>query len=280
MATAHIRAILDSVAVRDGVARVASLQRAGHSRHGIRRALETGELARVRRDWVALPAADPFLIAAAREAVVLTCVTAAQRKGLWVMYEGKPHVAAGPNGAKGKPPTVHVHWAAPLVPRHPDDLVDGFENTLALIAVCQPYEHALAVWESALRQKLVDRRVLESMQLSTAARRILAEATPFSDSGLESFVPPRLRFLGERIVPQAWVEDRPVDFLIGERLVLQIDGGHHVGRQRTRDIEHDARLMLLGYHVVRVGYQQVVEDWPAVQAQIMRAVAQGLHRER
>ena len=60
--------------------------------------------------------------------------------------------------------------------------------------------------------------------------------------------------------------------------MLQIDGGHHVGQQRTSDIAHDAQLMLLGYHVIRVGYEQVVNDWPAVQDVIMRAVAQGLHR--
>jgi very-short-patch-repair endonuclease len=80
-----------------------------------------------------------------------------------------------------------------------------------------------------------------------------------------------------RILPQAWLLGRPVDFLIGERLVLQIDGGHHVGRQRTSDIEHDAKLMLAGFHVIRVGYDQVVNDWPSVQAMIMGAVARGLH---
>ena len=59
--------------------------------------------------------------------------------------------------------------------------------------------------------------------------------------------------------------------------MLQVDGGHHVGAQRTSDIEHDALLMLLGYHVIRVGYHQVVDDWLSVQETIMRAVAQGLH---
>ena len=77
---------------------------------------------------------------------------------------------------------------------------------------------------------------------------------------------------------QAWIAGRRVDLLIGERLVLQIDGAHHVGAQREADIEHDAQLMLLGFHVIRVGYQSVVHDWPRVQDQIMRAVAQGLHR--
>ena len=34
----------------------------------------------------------------------------------------------------------------------------------------------------------------------------------------------------------------------------------------------------MGYHVIRVGFSQVIDDWPAVQDVIMRAVAQGLHR--
>ena len=65
--------------------------------------------------------------------------------------------------------------------------------------------------------------------------------------------------------------------LSGERLVLQIDGATHVGPQREEDIRHDAALMLLGFHVIRVGYRDVVDGWPAVQDLIMRAVAQGLH---
>ena len=69
-------------------------------------------------------------------------------------------------------------------------------------------------------------------------------------------------------------------FLIGERLVLQIDGGHHVGHQRDRDNAHDARLRLMGYHVIRVGYTQMMDDWAAVQESIMQAVARGLHRRR
>ncbi|MGC5171183.1 hypothetical protein ACLQ2Q_11080 [Microbacterium sp. DT81.1] len=51
-----------------------------------------------------------------------------------------------------------------------------------------------------------------------------------------------------------------------------------MGAQREADIAHDARLMLLGYHVIRVGYTQVIDQWPSVQDLIMRAIAQGLHR--
>ncbi|MGU3645208.1 endonuclease domain-containing protein [Microbacterium sp. C23T] len=77
---------------------------------------------------------------------------------------------------------------------------------------------------------------------------------------------------------QIWIHGHRADFLIGDRLVVQIDGGHHVGLQRAEDVAHDAALMLLGHHVIRVTYVQVIERWPDVQDLIMRAVAQGLHR--
>ncbi|MBM7504847.1 endonuclease domain-containing protein [Agromyces aurantiacus] len=109
-------------------------------------------------------------------------------------------------------------------------------------------------------------------------RRALDAATPYSDSGLETLLRTRLRWLDVRILAQAWIEGHRVDFLIGERLVVQIDGGHHVGGQRVADNAHDAALLVRGYQVIRVGYRQVVEDWPAVQEVITRAVAQGLHR--
>lgn len=76
---------------------------------------------------------------------------------------------------------------------------------------------------------------------------------------------------------QAWLHGHRVDFLIGDRLVLQVDGSQHTGAQRSSDNQHDAELALLGYEVVRVTYTQVIFDWPAVQQRIMRAIAQGRH---
>lgn len=233
----------------------------------------------MRRGWVAVPDADPFLVAAARAGVVVSCVTRAGRLGLWVLDEDdKSHVAAPAHAGGANPRDAVVHWSRPVVPRHPDLLEDEVENVLALVAACQPREAALTIWESALRQGLVDARSLERLPLGPAARELLAVADPFADSGLESLAVPRLRWMDVPLRRQIWLAGRPVDLLIGDRLVLQIDGGHHVGAQREADIAHDAELTLLGYHVIRVGYAAVVHDWPAVQARIMRAVAQGLHR--
>lgn len=260
--------------------RTATLVARGWSRHAIGSAIAAGRLVRVRKGWVAVPDADPALVAAARSGVVLTCVTQASRLGLWVLHDGMPHVAAPPHSGAVRVTRAHVHWAKPAVPRHPDALEDPIENVLVVAATCQPHERALAIWESALNRSLVDVEALRRLSLPPAARTLLEQAGPWSDSGLESFVPPRLKWMRLPVRPQIWIAGHPVDFLIGERLVLQIDGGTHVGAQRERDIEHDARLALMGYHVIRVGYSQVVHRWHEVQDTIMRAVAQGLHLAR
>lgn len=272
---------LDAVRAAGGVARARTLVASGHTQRTLRELVDASHLIRLRRVWVAVPDADPLLIAAAREGVVVSCVTAARRRGIWVLGEGPAHVAADPHGASVRLEhgTV-VHWANPLVRRPPDALVDELENALALVIACRPEEQARAVVESALRQGLVERDALLRMPLTRIARDLVESASPWSDSGLESFFIPRLRWMRLRITAQAWIRGHRVDFLIGERLVVQIDGGHHVGAQREADIAHDAALMLLGYHVIRVGYGQVVHGWPEVQALIMRAVAQGLHLAR
>lgn len=275
----RVQFLVATVRAAGGVMRSTSAIAQGHSQWVIDAAIHGRLLTRVRRVWLAVPDADHNVLRAAQGGVVLTCVTQAQRLGLWVLRADRIHAGApSSSGRVDVPAGTVVHWARPLVPRSPDSLVDSVENVLALSASCLPHDEALAVWESALRKGLVDRATLERLKLSATARALLEEANPFADSGLESFVPPRLRWLGIRIIPQAWIAGHRVDFLIGDRLILQIDGAHHVGDQRTSDISHDAALLLAGYHVLRVGYDQVVNRWPEVQELIMRAVAQGLHR--
>lgn len=266
---------------RGGVVRSDRIARAGYGRGALDRAVARRELVRVARGWLAVPDADPHLIVAARSGVVISCVTQARRRGWWVHDDdARVHVAAHAHAGRAPTATEVVHWARPVVPRHPDALVDAPENVLAAVAACQPFEVALAVWESALRREEVSAPALARLRLPACARRVLAAAEVWSDSGLETIVVPRLRWMRLSLRRQIWIAGHRVDLLIGERLVLQIDGGHHVGAQRDADNAHDAALMLLGYHVIRVGYRQVIHQWEQVQDVLMRAVAQGLHLAR
>lgn len=261
-----------------GVVRCALIADLGFRRTAVEAALRAGTLIRPRRGWLASPTADSVLLGAARHGVVLTCRTQAGRLGLWVHDpSGIPHVAVGTNAASRRQLRAKVHWGTPLVPRHPDALVDPVENVLAHIAECEPFEQALATWESALHRSLVTIENLRGLPWRPAARRILATATPFSDAGLETYLRERLRWLRVPVRAQIWIAGHRVDALIGSRLVIQIDGSHHVGAQRSEDIRHDAVLKLRGFHVIRVSYSQIMFEWPVVQDLIMRAVAQRLH---
>jgi len=271
-------AIREAVVRRGGVVRTRALLEAGWGRRAVDRTVSSGALVRVRTGWVATANADANLVAAARTGGVLTCISQARRLGLWVLEDQGMHVAARAHAGHIGAVMATLHWSRPLLPRHPDLLADPIENVLGLVATCQSFESAFAVWESALNQGLVDLQALRRLKLPPAARRLAEQVRPFSDSGLESIAIPRLRWLRLPLRQQVWIAGHRVDLLIGDRLVLQIDGGHHVGAQRESDVAHDAALMLMGYHVIRVGYEQVVHRWHEVQDVIMRAVAQGLHR--
>lgn len=265
------------VAQAGGVATTRTLFRSGARAHHLRQATLAGALIRPRRGWYALPSIDSDLHRAVRSGVIITCISRAKRLGLWVRIENELHVAAPARNARVHAERCRVHWGAPLEPRAPDCVEDSVVNTLNYVAQCQPFERALVIWESALNKRLTALEVLNRLPLSKSARELAAHSTPFADSGLETTFFARLKFLPVRITPQAWVLGHRVDFLIGDRLVVQLDGATHAGAQRTQDIRHDSELRLRGYSVFRFSYSDVIDDWPSVQSRVMSAVAQGLH---
>ena len=274
----RITELMDFIRDSGGIVRVGRVTERGFSRQVVDGAIAGGLLTRPRRGWIAAPSAPRMLRDAARFGVVLTCRTAAKHYGLWLHdSEGDPHIAVPTNRTGHVRVVAKIHWGRPLVPRHPDALIDPIENVLAFIAECEPFEQALATWDSAFNKGLIEMAAMSRLPLRPAARRVLAEASPFADAGLETYLRVRLRWLRLPLRIQTWIHGHRVDALIGARLVVQIDGGHHIGAQRSEDIKHDAELTLLGYHVIRVSYTQMMFDWPMVQDLIMRAVAQGLH---
>lgn len=270
-------AAVRAVQFNGGVAPTRRILDTGVSEQAIRMAVASGLLVRVRRGWVARPDADPYLVAAARAGVVLSCATQASRLGLWVQDTSRVHVAAPARSGHVRAGTAIVHWSAPIVPRPAQALVDPIENVLSLISNCLPFEEALATWESAVRHESVSLQQLRRMPLTPNGRRLLQLTQAYSDSGLETIAVSRLRFLRLALTQQAVILGRPVDVLIGERLILQIDGATHTGEQRDSDIAFDALAASHGYHTIRVSYFQLLDHWPEVQRLVMLAVAQGRH---
>lgn len=80
---------------------------------------------------------------------------------------------------------------------------------------------------------------------------------------------------GVRVRQQVQIGPDRVDFVLGERLVVEIDSvAHH---DPTEDTKRDARLSVRGYRVLRFMYSQIVNDWEGVVAAIMAAISRGDH---
>ncbi|MFD5225751.1 hypothetical protein ACFWHT_09045 [Microbacterium sp. NPDC058342] len=172
-----------------GIVRAARVAERGFSRRTVDAAVAGGLLSRPRRGWLAAKSAPRMLYDAARFGVVLTCRTAARHYDLWLHDpQGDPHVAVPVSRGGRVPVRAKVHWGASLIPRDPDALIDPVENVLAFIAECEPFEQAVATWDSAFNKGLVEMAAMTRLPLRPAARRVLAEATPFADAGLETYL--------------------------------------------------------------------------------------------
>jgi very-short-patch-repair endonuclease len=191
------------------------------------------------------------------------------------------HISVARNAVVPASSGVRLHWSRGPIPLASFALIEPVENALVHIAECQPFEHALVVWDSALNQRRVSVAALSRLHLrSAAARAVQAVCSGLADSGLETLPVVRLAASGIKVEQQVLLEGHRVDGLIGDRLVLQIDGFgfHSSAEQRRSDIAHDRALTLLGYTVFRYDYKEILFEWPRVEGEILRALAQGLHR--
>ena len=271
------------LAARDGIAHRADILSAGFALASLRSFVRSGSAMLIRRAWVATRDADLALVTAARAGGRVSCVSLASRRRWWVLSPpSRLHLHLLPHAASAHltgPVDAALHWSKPLVPAS-RSLCTEVEDALQHIAVCLPKDDALVLWESAVRVERLAPEYLRSLAWTSTAARELAEAVNgLSDSGLETLLVTPLRRWGVLVRQQVWLAGRPVDILVGERLVIQIDGWqfHTSAAQRAKDIAHDAELRLRGYTVLRFGYAQVVHDREAVLRVIRQAIAARLH---
>ncbi len=256
----------------------------GYTDVQLRRAVREREVAVLRRAWFVSASAPDDLREAARLGGRLTCTTLARRRGWW-MPEGigeelHLHFPPGSTGPRIESTWPGVtHWTRPIAPLG-RSLIASVEDALAHIAVCQPPETALVLWESAATVEKLAPEALRRIQWGTrAAREIADSVNGLADSGLEVLLCGPLRRLRVQVRQQVILAGKPVDILVGRWLVVQIDGwAHHSSAaQRGKDVAHDAELRLRGYTVLRFSYAQVVHDRDGAMRTIRRALAAGLH---
>nr|WP_201469512.1 DUF559 domain-containing protein [Microbacterium hydrocarbonoxydans] len=268
------------LASRDGVAHTSEIYSAGFSRHAVDAAIANGRMQRVRRSWISLHPGDDELLAAVAAGGRLTCISAARRLGLWSPAPDAHHLAVPAGAGRTRCTGIRVHWSRGPAPVHRRQTVDPLINVLHHVARCQEAPVALAIWESALNRRLIGAGVLERVAWQgLRARRLAGVASSLSDSGLETEFLLLMRSIGVVLRQQVRIDGRAVDALIGQRLVVQLDGfAHHSDpASRRRDIDADARLRLRGYTVLRFDFHQIF-FMPDLVADIVRtALAQRLH---
>lgn len=267
----------------DSICRFGDLRRAGMSRRAIDAALRSGALIRIRRGVYARPdACSPRTMASAHGGV-LACVSAARHAGLWVLAAAdEVHVWMRANGRRRHSDGCGCipHWdagaptgafAPPSVPR-----------ILAQILRCRGVEEFFVVLESARRHRLINARGLRWLadRVGPDGREALRLSRSDADSGLESLFRWRLRHLDVPVRTQLAVfAVGRVDVLIGDRLLVEVDGieNHDDATHRHKDLVRDANAVTWGYVTLRFDYAMVVHDWETVDAAVSGALAARLH---
>lgn len=262
-----------------GAVHTGQLRDEGFSPYAMSQVVAGGGAQRVRRSWLVTPSCEPHERRAVEVGGRVTCVSEAAHRGLWTPAHEGVHLAVPGTASRVDREGVLLHWATGPVPVSKHALHDPPFNLLFHVARCFPPADALSVWESAIRKKTVDPEEVRRIRWrSTSARRLADLASHLSDSGLETRFALLMRGLGVPLRQQVWIDGHPVDGVIGERLVVQIDGfAHHQGADRRRDLRADARLVLRGYTVLRFDFVQVLLFPDEVIATVTAAIAQGLH---
>ena len=259
-----------------GIAHGTQLQQYGATRPQLTKAVRGGRIERLRPGLFATGAVPADVRCSALHGGALTCARALRLHGIWVLNDAEdPHVWVGRRGR------VHDHDGCRCTSHFfrgvvPTGIVD-VETALIHLHHCEGDESLFASLESALRARMLSHagKLRIRAALPASARWLIDLAGPDSESGLESILRLRLHVLGLILAVQVRIDGvGRVDFVIGGRLILEVDGkGNHDGpTMRHRDLARDAKASALGYETLRFDYAQVIHDWPTVQAAIMAAL--------
>lgn len=274
---AHIRKL-------GGAAATHELYAIGTTLEQLRTAVKVREVRRIRQGWYIDPDTPATVADALRVGGRATCASAAELHGLWTATTTpEVHVAVAPNACQLRDPGDYrrrlgdaaavIHWN--------DDRTGGSRLAVAIpralmdLAGCRGLEAAFVAAECALSRGLMGAGEWRDAcaRAPSAVGLVLGRAGASSGSITESTFSFRVRRAGLRIRPQVQIGPDRVDFVVGERLVVEVDGREF--HERERDYARDARLSARGYRVLRFSYRQVMFEWVAVEASLLAAVARG-----
>ena len=279
------------IAELGGLAATHELYARGFTRWTLGRAVASGHIVRVRQGWYCAPTLPLELQRAARVGGPATCVTGARVHGLAVFNDHRPHSAIRQHSSRLR--SAHnrrvrlgsmraadavAHWNLGTDER----VLLDVRSCLVQMAMCQSPERVVAAADSALRLRTI---TLSEWRDATAAlprrlRLLLDRVDPASESITESLFRFRMERIGLGMRSQVAVAGvGVVDFVIGTRLVIEIDGyAYHSDPDAfEKDRRRDARLSARGYRVLRFSYKQVTSHWSEVKAAVLASIARGDH---
>lgn len=280
--------IYDDVRRRGGVAKTWELLRDGHTSHSLTHAVRSGVVIRIRQGHYGVPELHPDEVAAYRVGGRLTGAAEARRYGIWapapraVEVDVDPHARAlrRPGDATRRladhPHEARARWDATR--RSGTRSLADAVSCVADVVRGADARTSFACVESALHLGYLTATRLdrELAAMPVHRRGSLSSAAGASESGGESLLRFELLRLGiEHRQQVEFAGIGRVDFMIGERLVIEVDGAEfHTSRATFEaDRRRDALLAARGIRVLRFSYSQVAERWPEVEAALLAALA-------
>jgi very-short-patch-repair endonuclease len=258
------------------------LLRLGYTRTDLDRALRDGRLTRIRRGWWAPPDADTSLVTAVRAGGRLSCISLLALRGVWSPNDSRVHVRVARGATVRASPGVVPHWTKEPLVR--EIALDDAMDAMACAVGCLDLRNLVAAADSAANTRLIDVPAMELMLSATArGRRVLALWDPQAESGLETYVRLALRSARFPVRSQVVIDGiGRVDLLVGDRLVIELDGAAWHGgiADFERDRARDRALIARGYVVMRATYRQVMFELPVIVEQVRTLVRRREHRWR
>lgn len=299
---------------RGGLAATFELYADGFSRQQLHAAVANRQVIRVRQGWYTTVDTHPLLIQGARVGGQVTCLSGLSLHGVWTYPTSDLHVSVPPQAcrlrvkddmrerlADLRRPLVRTHWTASIAATAAA-VTTAVATTSAVASTvasrsrlmldpiacledaigCQNPESLTAAGDSLLHTMphLAAAWAQLAARSIRAHRGYLQHIDGVCESGTESLVWFRLRPFRLSIVRQVRIDGvGRVDFLVGQRLVVEADGAeyHTDPIQFERDRHRDAVLSRLGYRVLRFSYRQIMFNWPEVETAILSAVFRGDH---
>ena len=252
-----------------GVARTRELMSAGCSHLAIRRAVDGGAAARVRKGLIALPDGDPALTWAVHLGGELTCVSALARHGVDQLRRSSvAHVgvASGFTTAQRRVRGVRLHYTKGRASLSPSR-VASVARALDDAGRCLDERAHLVAVDSALHRGLVVPADIAAMRASGRARRdwLLACMDGRAESPGESLARLDCVERGLAVHPQRFIAGvGRVDLVVEDQVVVEVDGrAHHSDPEAfVRDRRRGRRVVGGGMPVLRFAAMEMLGTSP------------------